>query len=73
MSPSQVMLVHDLCTEVATLEANLAVAREALGRIAEGDMPETYPDGSKRWFNGGEGGWKWAREKAAAALKEIAQ
>ena len=50
--------------------AEIERLREALRRIAESDMPEYKPDGSRWWFDGGEGFYEWVIPFARAALGE---
>lgn len=49
--------------------AEIVALRAALDDIAENRMPEHRPDGSRWWFNGGEGFVEWATERARQALR----
>jgi hypothetical protein len=53
---------------IKVLEAENERLREALLKIADGEMPEFRPDGSRWWFDGGEGFYEWALPFARAAL-----
>lgn len=55
---------------IAALEAANARLREALNRIAEGDMPEYKLDGTHWWFDGGAGFYQWATMFAEETLSQ---
>lgn len=49
--------------------AEIVALRAALDDIAENRMPDFRPDGSRWWFDGGEGFVEWATEYARQALR----
>lgn len=59
----------DSVTQEAKSAAEIVALRAALDDIAENRMPEHRPDGSRWWFNGGEGFVEWATERARQALR----
>ena len=60
-------LYEDAAAAIVSLRADVARLAAALDDIAEKRMPEFRPDGSRWWFNGGEGFAEWACEYAAEA------
>ena len=66
-------LYEDAAAAIVSLRADVARLAAVLDDIAEKRMPEFRPDGSRWWFNGGEGFAEWAQAHAAAALINIAR
>ena len=61
-------LYDDAAAVITALRADVARLTAVLDDIAQQRMPEFKPDGSRWWFDGGEGFAEWACAYAAAAI-----